>query len=59
MSKVAIEKRNFFNKGFSQITTGITEHEELTQRKSNRPIECFVCMPWFCRFSVVWVAAFL
>jgi hypothetical protein len=27
-------------------TTGITEHERLTQRKSKRPIECFVCMPW-------------
>jgi hypothetical protein len=28
-------------------TAGITEHEELTQRKSKRPTECFVCMPLF------------
>ena len=29
-----------------RLTPGITEHEKLTQRKSKRPIECFVCMPW-------------
>jgi hypothetical protein len=33
--------------GLGQIarTTGITEHEQLTQCKSKRPVECFVCMP--------------
>ncbi|XZE19400.1 hypothetical protein SH449x_004719 [Pirellulaceae bacterium SH449] len=26
-------------------TAGITEHEELAQRKSTRTTECFACMP--------------
>ena len=38
---------------FGRRTTGITEHERLTQRKSKRPIECFVCMPWFCEICCV------
>ena len=29
-------------------TTGITEHEELTQRRSKRTTECFACMPLLC-----------
>jgi hypothetical protein len=36
-----------------QRTTGITEHEQLTQRKSKRPIECLVCMPWFCHILMM------
>ncbi|MFN6302707.1 MAG: hypothetical protein ACK42H_10985, partial [Planctomycetota bacterium] len=33
-------------------TAGITEPEQLTQRKSKRPIEGFVCMPLLAAFSV-------
>ena len=34
-------------------TAAISEAEELTQRKSNPTIECFVCIAWFWLFVVL------
>ncbi len=35
----------FSGPGFRRRTSGISEPEQLTLRKSKRPIEGFVCMP--------------
>ncbi len=50
---VLSENRGFTATTLFRRTNGITEHERLTQRKSKRPIECFVCMPWFCEICCV------